>query len=57
MLGSNFVTFPIEENLKLGKNGNEDKVDVTLFKYIVCLLRYLYNNRPYIGFLVGLVSK
>lgn len=32
MLESNPTTFPIEANLKLEKNGDEDKMDETLFK-------------------------
>lgn len=56
ILDSNFATSPIEANLKLKKHGNEDKVDATLFKQIVCSLRYVCNSMPDIGFLVGLVS-
>ena len=37
--------------------GEKDKVNTTLFKQIVGSLRYVCNNRPDIGFLVGLVSK
>ena len=56
MLESNPASSPIEANLKLEKGGEEEKVDATLFKQIVGLLRYLCNNRPDIGFSVGLVS-
>lgn len=48
---------PIETNLKLEKHGEEDKVDVTLFKQIVRYLRYMCNSRPDIGFLVELASR
>ncbi|XP_050878860.1 uncharacterized mitochondrial protein AtMg00810-like [Lathyrus oleraceus] len=44
---------PVEQNLKLEKHGEEDKVDATLFKQIVGSLRYVCNNRPDIGFSVG----
>ncbi|XP_058754774.1 secreted RxLR effector protein 161-like [Vicia villosa] len=48
---------PVEPNVKLEKNGEEDKVDVTLFKQIVGSLRYICNSRPDIGFTVRLVSR
>lgn len=57
MLDSNPAATPIEVNLKLEKNGDNDKVDVTLFKQIIGSLRHVCNNRPDIGFSVGLVSK
>ena len=57
MDNSNPASSPIEPNVKLEKNGEEDKVDVTLFKQIVGSLRYLYNSQPDIGFAVELVSR
>ena len=54
---SNPASSPIEPNLKLENHGEEDKVDVTLFKQIVGSLRYMCNSRPDIGFAVGLVSR
>ena len=54
---SNPASSPVEPNLKLEKHGEEDKVDVTLFKQIVGSLRYMCNSRPDIGFAVGLVSR
>ena len=57
MNDSNPASSPVEPNVKLEKNGDEDKVDVTLFKQIVGSLRYLCNSRPDIGFAVGLVSR
>ena len=53
----NPASSPVEPNVKLEKNEEEEKVDVTLFKQIMGSLRYLYNSRPDIGFAVGLVSK
>ena len=47
---SNPASSPVEQNVKLEKNGEEEKVDVTLFKQIVGSLRYLFNSRPDIGF-------
>src|ERR1044072_2315196 len=57
MDNSNLASSPVEPNVKLEKNEEEEKVDVTLFKQIMGSLRYLYNSRPDIGFAVGLVSK
>src|ERR1051325_6785695 len=54
---SNPASSPFEPNVKLEKNGEEEKIDVTLFKQIVGSLRYLCNSRPDIGFGVGLVSR
>ena len=48
---------PVEPNVKLEKNIEEDKVDATLFKQIVESIRYVCNSRPDIGFVVGLVSR
>lgn len=36
IIESNLATSYIEENLKLEKNDDKDKVDVTLFKHMVC---------------------
>ena len=47
----------VEPNVKLEKNGEEDKVDTTLFKQIMGSLRYVCNNRPDVCFTVGLVSR
>jgi len=57
MFESNSAASLVKENLKLEKGGEEEKVDATLFKHIVGLLRYLCNSRPNIGFSVGLVSR
>lgn len=57
MIEPNIAASLIEENLKLEKNGDEDKVDATLFKQIIGLLRYLCNNRIGIGFSFVLVSR
>lgn len=46
----NSASSPVEPNMKLEKNGEEDKVGVTLFKQIVGSLRYMCNNIPDIGF-------
>ena len=43
---SNLASLPVEPNVKLEKNVEEEKVDVTLFKQIVGSMRYLCNSRP-----------
>jgi len=48
---------PIEVNLNLEKNTEEEKADSTLFKQIVGSLRYLCNRRPDICYAKGLVSE
>lgn len=57
MVDLNHASSPVEPNLKLEKRGEEDKVDVTLFKQIVGSPRYIYNSISDIGFLVGLVRR
>ncbi|XP_050898022.1 secreted RxLR effector protein 161-like [Lathyrus oleraceus] len=48
---------PVKPNLNLEKNGEEDRVDATLFKQIVGSLRYVCNSRPDIGFSIRLMSR
>ena len=44
-------------NMKLVKNDNEELVDPTLFQQVVGSPRYLSNSRPYIVFVVGIISR
>lgn len=57
MENSNPESSSLEANLKLEKHGEEDKVDAALFKQVIRSLRYVCNNRPDIGFSVGLVIR
>lgn len=41
---SNSASSPVKPNKKLEKHGEEDKVDVTLFKQIVGCMRYVCNS-------------
>ena len=47
---------PMEERLKLTKASTAAKVDATLYRSIICGLRYLVHTRPDITFVVGYVS-
>jgi len=51
------ILTPIEERLKLGKDGSGDLVNPTYFKQLVASLRYLTSTRPDIVFGVGLISR
>ena len=48
---------PVEERLKLTKEGSGDLVDATKFRRLVGSLRYLTTTRPDIVYGVGLISK
>ncbi|CAJ2653926.1 unnamed protein product [Trifolium pratense] len=48
---------PMDANLKLSKNEDEQAVDATLFKQVVGSLRFICNTRPDINYAVGLVSR
>ena len=48
---------PMEERLKLTKASTVAKVDATLYRSIVCGLRYLIHMRLDIAFAVGYVSR
>ena len=48
---------PIEEKLKLTKDGTGDFVDATYFRRLVGSLRYLTSTRPDITYGVGLISR
>ncbi|XP_047147225.1 secreted RxLR effector protein 161-like [Vigna umbellata] len=57
MENCNNVSIPVISNLKLTDQGDEKKVDATLYIQIVGSLRYIYNSRPDISYGVGLVSR
>lgn len=57
MIECNAAVTPVEVNVKLERNSEEEAVDDTLFKQIVGSLRYICNIRPDICFGVGLISK
>lgn len=47
---------PMELRLKLSKNGEGSFLDVTYYRSVVGSLRYLFNMRPDITYVVGIVS-
>ena len=57
MIDCNPSITPVEVVLKLDNTSNDEPIDPTLFKQLIGSLRYLCNNRLYISFGVGLVSK
>ena len=48
---------PVQERLKLEKNGSGELVNPTHYKQLVGSLRYLTSTRPDITFGVGLISR
>jgi len=57
MIDCNIASNPSETNAKLDECSNEEKVEPTEFKQIVGSLRYICNSRPYICFVVSIISK
>ncbi|XP_015163433.1 uncharacterized mitochondrial protein AtMg00810-like [Solanum tuberosum] len=51
------ILTPIEEKLKLTKDGTGDFVNATYFKRLAGSLRYLTSTRPDITYGVGLISN
>ena len=50
------ISMPVECGVKLSKHDEEEDIDPTFFKSLVGCLRYLTCTRPYILYVVGLVS-
>jgi len=57
MMNCNSSSSPVETNMKLVMNEEEEPVDPTFFKQIVGSLRYLCNSRPDIAYAVGIISR
>jgi hypothetical protein len=57
MENCNIAETPMEANLKLPRNDDEQAVDATLFKQVVGSLRFICNTRIYINYVVGSVSR
>jgi hypothetical protein len=57
MENCNIAETPMEANLKLSRNDDEQAVDATLFKQVVGSLRFICNTRPDINYAVGSVSR
>ncbi|KAJ0878384.1 putative RNA-directed DNA polymerase [Helianthus annuus] len=50
-------SFPMEQNLKLGKGEEEDKVDSSQYRRLVGHLLYLQATRPDITYIVNVLSQ
>ncbi|XP_045797905.1 beta-glucosidase 24-like [Trifolium pratense] len=57
MNGCNSFSNPSETNSKLDECSNEEKVDSTMFRQMVGLLRYACNSRPDICYSVSVINK
>lgn len=57
MLDCNAVVTPVESGKNLKEFDDEEKVDATSYKHMLGSFMYLYNNRPNINFIIGLLSK
>jgi len=57
MKSCNSVSNPSKTNSKLDECSEEERVNSTNFRKIVGSLRYLCNSKPYIFYLVSVISK
>ena len=57
MADCNPANTPAEVNTKLEITEEEEAVDPTMYKQLVGSLRYLYNSRLDLSFVVGLISR
>ena len=53
----NSTKYPMEANLKLGKDEEGEPVDPTQYRRIIGSLRYLTHTRPDLAYSVGIVSR
>lgn len=51
------VSTPIEIGIRLTREGDDDSVNPTLYRQLVCSLRYMCNTRPDLAFRIGLISR
>ncbi|XP_042752015.1 secreted RxLR effector protein 161-like [Lactuca sativa] len=57
MLGCKPSKFPTEQNLKLNKGDNEDRIDANMYQRLVGRLLYLQATRPDITYSVNVLSQ
>ena len=53
----NSTKYPMEANLKLGKDEEGEPADPTQYRRIIGSLRYLTHTRPEVAYSVGIVSR
>jgi hypothetical protein len=51
------MPMPLLENGKLGKDKQEEDVDLTLYRWIISKLIYLNNSRLDLTYVVGIFNK
>lgn len=57
MVGSNSSSTTTETNMKLEKDVTGELLDITIFKHITRLLRYLCHSRPNILYAFGIIGR
>ena len=57
MLGCRPSRFPMEQNLKLDKGDNENRVDANMYRRLIGRLLYLQATRPDITYSVNILSQ
>lgn len=56
MTECNVCSSPLDVNIRLVSNAEEENVDGTYYKQLVGSLRFICNSRPDLSFVVGIVS-
>jgi len=51
------ITIPLEQNVKLSANEGDLVEDTIMYKRIVGSLIYMTITRPYLSYVVGMVSQ
>jgi len=51
------ITIPLEQNVKLSANEGDLVEDTIMYKRIVGSLIYMIITRPYLSYVVGMVSQ
>ena len=57
MMASKLVATPIEQNHRLSEALGEKKVDQKMYQQLVGRLIYLAHTRPYIAYLMSVISQ
>jgi hypothetical protein len=57
MTGYKPISIPLEQNVKLNVDEGDLVEDTTMYKHIVGSLIYMTITRPYLSYVVGVVSQ